>query len=165
MTDAEHQTVKGGFAVKLIATFFYSGFLPKAPGTWASGFTAIILFFIWPLFWVYQLVAIAAVYIFGAYVSGKAEEFLGHDGRPIVIDEVLGQMVALFMIPQKFVPFVLAFIIFRVLDVLKPFPIKSWESYRGGWGVMADDLAAGFYAACATHFILVLLDLWNINYI
>jgi len=165
MTDTENRTVKGGFAIKLISTFFYSGYLPKAPGTWASGFTAIILFFIWPDFWVYQLMAIAAVYVLGAWVSGKAEERFGHDGKPIVIDEVMGQMAALFMAPQKFLPFFLAFVFFRFFDVIKPPPIKAWESYRKGWGVMADDLAAGFYAACLLQLVLVLLDRWNIGYI
>jgi phosphatidylglycerophosphatase A len=164
MTDSESPAVKGGFGIKLVATFFYSGYLPKAPGTWASGFTAIILFFIWPQFWIYQLIAIAAVYILGANISGRAEEIFGHDGRPIVIDEVLGQMVALFMVPREFLPFILAFVFFRFFDVVKPSPVKSWESYRGGWGVMADDLAAGFYAACLTHFVLFILQRLNVNY-
>ncbi|UCE66216.1 MAG: phosphatidylglycerophosphatase A [Candidatus Zixiibacteriota bacterium] len=165
MTDTENQVVKVGFGIKLIATFFYSGYLPGAPGTWTSGFTAIILFFIWPQFWVYQLIAIAAVYLLGVWVSGKAEERFGHDGRPIVIDEVMGQMVALFMAPQKFLPFFLAFVFFRFFDVVKPPPIKAWESYRKGWGVMADDLAAGFYAVCLVQLVLVFLEKWNIDYI
>ena len=165
MTDADKQTVKGGFIIKIISTFFYCGYLPKAPGTWASGFTAIILFFIWPDFWFYQLAAIAAVFLFGAWISGKAEDYLGHDARPIVIDEVAGQMIALFMAPQKFLPFFLGFIFFRIFDVVKPPPARQWESYRKGWGVMADDLAAGFYAACLLQLILVLLGKWNIDYI
>ncbi len=165
MTDTESQAVKGGFGIKLIATFFYSGYLPKAPGTWASGFTTIILYFIWPHFWLYQLIAIAVIYFIGAYISGRAEEHFGHDGRPIVIDEVMGQMVALFMVPQKFLPFFLAFIFFRFFDVVKPPPIKAWESYRKGWGVMADDLAAGFYAACLLQLVLVFLRKWNFDFI
>ena len=165
MTEPETQSYEGNFGIKLIATFFYSGYLPKAPGTWAAGFTAIILYFIWPHFWIYQLLAIVAVYIIGANISTKAEDIYGRDGQKIVIDEVLGQMVALFMAPSKFLPFFLAFMFFRFFDISKPPPIKSWESYRGGWGVMADDLAAGFYAACLTQFILAILKLWDINYI
>jgi phosphatidylglycerophosphatase A len=165
VADTERPAEAGNIAVKMAATFFYSGYLPKAPGTWAAGFTAIILFFVWPQLWVYQLIAIAAVFILGSWVSGKAEDSFGHDGRPIVIDEVFGQMVALFMAPPKFVPFVLGFLFFRFFDVVKPPPVKQWESFRKGWGVMADDLAAGFYAACLMQLILALLEKWNINYI
>jgi phosphatidylglycerophosphatase A len=165
VADIEKPAVEGGSMVKLIATFFYSGYLPKAPGTWAAGFTAIILFFIWPQLWIYQLIAIAAIFVLGSWVSGKAEDYFGHDGRPIVIDEVFGQMVALFMAPPKFVPFVLGFLFFRFFDVVKPPPVKQWESFRKGWGVMADDLAAGFYAACLMQLIIALLEKWNINYI
>jgi phosphatidylglycerophosphatase A len=165
VADAERPAAAVNMAVKLTATFFYSGYLPKAPGTWAAGFTTIILFFIWPELWVYQLIAIVAVFVLGSWVSGKAEDYFGHDGRPIVIDEVLGQMVALFMAPPKFVPFVLGFLFFRFFDVVKPPPVRQWESFRRGWGVMADDLAAGFYAACLMQFIIALLEKWNINYI
>lgn len=163
--DIEKPAVTGDLPTKLAATFFFSGYLPKAPGTWAAGFTTIILFFVWPHLWVYQLVAIAVVFVLGARVSGKAEEYYGHDGRAIVIDEVAGQMAALFMAPPKFVPFVLGFVFFRFFDIVKPPPVRQWESFRKGWGVMADDLAAGFYAACLMQFIIALLEKWNINYI
>jgi len=165
VADNEKSAAAGSIIVKLAATFFYCGYLPKAPGTWAAGFTAIILFFVWPLLWIYQLIVIAVIFVLGAWISGEAESFLGHDGRPIVIDEVLGQMVALFMAPPKFVPYVLAFVFFRFFDVVKPPPVRQWESFRRGWGVMADDLAAGFYAACLMQFIIALLEKWNINYI
>ncbi len=155
----------GGFLTKLIATFFFAGYLPKAPGTWGSAFTTLILFFIWPHLWYYQFLAIIAIFCLGVWISGKAEKYFGRDGSPIVIDEVLGQMVALFMAPPKFLPFMLAFVFFRIFDIIKPPPAKNWESYRRGWGVMADDLAAGFYAACLLQLVLVFLDKWGINYI
>ncbi|MEE9554025.1 MAG: phosphatidylglycerophosphatase A [candidate division Zixibacteria bacterium] len=154
-----------GFFTRLLATFFFAGYLPKAPGTWGSAFTLLILFFAWPEQWYYQIVAIAAVYIIGVWVSGKAEEYFGHDGSPIVIDEVAGQMTALFMAPVKFLPFVLGFVLFRIFDIFKPPPANLWQSYRKGWGVMADDMAAGFYAACILQLLLFFLDRWGINYI
>jgi phosphatidylglycerophosphatase A len=161
----ERKFGKEGFFVRLLATFFYSGYLPKAPGTWASGFTMIILFFIWPGQWYYQLIAIAAVYRFGVWVSGRAEEYFGHDGRPIVIDEVAGQMMALFMAPIKFLPFMLGFAFFRLFDIYKPPPVRQWQSYRRGWGIMADDLAAGIYAVCLMQLVLLFLDKWGIPYV
>ncbi len=165
MTEDKRRISGEGFLARVSATFFFSGYLPKAPGTWASGITTLILFFIWPGEWYIQLAAIAAVYLFGILVSGKAENYLGHDSPHIVIDEVAGQMAALFMAPPKFLPFILGFIFFRLFDILKPPPCRAWESWRRGWGVMADDLAAGFYAACSAQLILALLNKWGIGYI
>ena len=107
MSENEKKIGGDGFFVRLIATFFFSGYLPKAPGTWASGFTIIIMYFTWPQQWYYQLAAIAIVYIIGAWFAGKAENQFSHDSGYIVIDEVAGQMVALFMVPAKIFPFVL----------------------------------------------------------
>ena len=103
MREIRKQIPKGGIVIKLFASFFFAGHLPKAPGTWGSGFAAIILFFVWPPQWYYQFLAIFVIYLFGAFVAGKAERYYGHDGRQIVIDEVAGQMVALFMAPLQFV--------------------------------------------------------------
>lgn len=154
-----------GFFVRMIATFFFSGYLPKAPGTWGSAFTLLILFFVWPEVWYYQVVAIAVVYFIGVWAGGRAETYYGHDGRPIVIDEVAGQMTALFMAPTRFLPFFIGFVLFRVFDIFKPPPTKQWESYRKGWGVMADDMAAGIYAACVLQLILFFLNRWGVTYI
>lgn len=164
MTESEGKFSGKGFFVKLLATFFYSGYLPKAPGTWGSAFTMLILFFVWPDQWYIQIVAIALVYMFGVWISGKAERYLGHDAREIVIDEVAGQMAALFMAPAKFLPFMLGFAFFRIFDIVKPPPAKTWQDLQGGWGVMADDLAAGFYAACSVQLILAVLDRLGATY-
>jgi len=154
-----------GFFVRLLATFFFSGYLPKTPGTWGSAFTLLNLLFVWPPEWFYQVAAIVVVFVIGVWISGKAEKDFGHDGRPIVIDEVAGQMTALFMAPIKIVPFVLGFALFRLFDIVKPPPARQWESSRGGWGVMADDIAAGFYAACILQLVLFFLDRWGVDYI
>jgi phosphatidylglycerophosphatase A len=155
----------GGFGVKLLSSFFFTGYLPMAPGTWASGLTAIALFFIWPKYWPLQFLVTLAVYLTGVEVSSRAERFYGHDSGRIVIDEVAGQMAALFMVPRMIVPFAIAFVLFRFFDIVKPPPARAWESLRAGWGVMADDIAAGFYAAVATHFVLALLGRWGVSLI
>lgn len=164
MTQNEKKLTGNGFLIKLLATFFFSGYLPKAPGTWGSGFTVLILFFVWPEEWYIQIVIIALVYLLGVWISGRAERYLGHDARPIVIDEVVGQMAALFMAPAKFLPFLLGFAFFRLFDIIKPPPARAWQDLQGGWGVMADDLAAGFYAACSLQLILAVLDRWGVTY-
>jgi len=157
--------VPGGFFVKLLSSFFFSGYLPKAPGTWASGITTIILFFVWPKYWHLQFLITLAVYLIGVELSTRAERYYGHDSGHIVIDEVAGQMTALFMVPRMVAPFVIAFVLFRLFDIVKPPPARAWESLRAGWGVMSDDIAAGFYAVVVTHFILMLLNRWGVSYI
>jgi phosphatidylglycerophosphatase A len=154
-TTESNESPQVGFVTKLIATFFFSGLLPKAPGTWASMFTAAILYFVWPSLWLYQLAAIAVVYAIGVVVSGQAERQYGHDAHPIVIDEVAGQMIALFMAPKSIVIYILSFLLFRIFDIFKPPPARGWQDKPGGWGVMADDLAAGAYAAVVLQFGIV----------
>ncbi len=162
MREIKKNIPEGGIAIKLFASFFFSGHLPKAPGTWGAGFTAIILFFVWPPQWYYQFLAILVIYLFGAFVAGKAERYYGHDGRQIVIDEVAGQMVALFMAPPKLMVYVLAFLLFRIFDIIKPPPARQWENMHGGWGIMADDVAAGVYAAVIVQFLLALANRWGV---
>ncbi len=163
-TDSQSAATTGGFLPRLFSTFFFVGFLPLAPGTWASIVTSIILYFIWPVQWYIQVLVIFAIFIFGARMAGAAEEYYGHDARRIVIDEVAGQMLALFMAPHKIIAYALAFLLFRFFDIVKPAPARQWESLRGGWGVMADDMAAGAYAAVLTNFIIAILDRWGISY-
>jgi phosphatidylglycerophosphatase A len=165
MTEpAKQSPIFTGLVSRLIATFFFVGYLPKAPGTWASLVTAAILYFVWPPLWYVQIMLIAAVYLIGVWFSGQAEQYYGHDAPKIVIDEVAGQMAALFMAPHKIVPYLLAFLLFRLFDIIKPPPARQWESKRGGQGVMADDIAAGFYATVVMHFLLALLGRWGISY-
>jgi phosphatidylglycerophosphatase A len=164
MEDSQAAGTSNGFFSRLFATFFFVGYLPKAPGTWASAVTAAILYYFWPAQWYYQVLLILAVYIFGIWMAGQAERYLGHDARQIVIDEVAGQMLALFMVPQKIVAYILGFLLFRLFDIVKPPPARQWESLRGGRGVMADDMAAGAYAAIILNFLLALLDKWGISY-
>jgi len=158
-----NETPQVGFVIKLIATFFYSGLLPKAPGTWASMFTAAILYFVWPSLWVYQLMTIAVIYAIGVIVSGRAEKHYGHDAHPIVIDEVAGQMIALFMAPKSIIIYILSFILFRIFDIFKPPPARGWQDKPGGWGVMADDLAAGVYAALVLQLGIVVAKAIGMN--
>jgi len=97
------------------------------------------------------------VLIIGAVVSTKAENDLGHDARPIVIDEVLGMGLALLLVPKKIVYYVIAFVLFRLFDIVKPFPARQAERLPGGWGVMMDDLVAGVYANVVVQVVLILL--------
>ncbi len=141
---------------KLFATALFTGKLPYAPGTWGSLLTCVILWFAWPEQWYYQMLAILAFYPFAVYFADKAVAYYGHDGSPIVIDEVIGQMIALFMAPHNILAYLIGFMLFRAADIVKPQPARKWEKFHGGYGIVADDIAAGVYAAIVLQLIIVL---------
>jgi phosphatidylglycerophosphatase A len=94
-----------------------------------------------------------AVTVLGTWAADEAERALGgKDPSVIVVDEVAGMMLAVLTVPPTAVVIAVAFVLFRVFDVLKPFPANVSQRLRGGYGVMVDDLIAGFYAL-----VLVLL--------
>lgn len=131
-----------------IATFFGCGYLPIAPGTWASAFTVILIYFS-PLAGAPFLLlagATAAVYVIGVPAAKASEaHFAKKDPRPCVIDEVAGQMVSLWFLPRQAGYFIAAFFLFRLFDIVKPFPVNKSESLPHGFGIMTDDVLAGGY--------------------
>jgi phosphatidylglycerophosphatase A len=133
------------FWIRCGATFFFTGHFPVAPATFASLVTLAIWWWL-PLApaWLLLLV-IVAVTAAGVPLAGKAEQVYGHDGKPIVIDEVAGVLLTVIGLGHGLRVAVAGFLVFRVLDVLKPPPAYQLQSLRGGWGVMADDLMAGLY--------------------
>lgn len=133
----------------VIATFFGTGYMPVAPGTWASLLTVLIVYFT-PLStspFLVLVLATAAIYAVGVPAAAASEiHFQKKDPRPCVIDEVAGQLVSLWLIPRQAVYFVAAFFLFRFFDILKPFPVNRSESLPGGFGIMTDDILAGCYS-------------------
>jgi phosphatidylglycerophosphatase A len=129
-----------------ISTFFGIGKIPGAPGTWAS-IAAVPCFY--PLLGKpLQLAAVlVGVYFLGVYTSTQMEKEVGEkDPSSAVIDEVLGMGVAMVAIPRQWPFVVMAFVLFRLFDIWKPFPLRRLEKLPGGWGIMTDDLVAGIYA-------------------
>ncbi len=93
---------------------------------------------------------------FAVWISGEAEKvFNKKDSRLIVIDEMAGFLVTLFLIPWSAKTVVIGFLLFRLMDIAKPFPIRRIESnLRGGWGVVGDDVLAGIYANAALRVVM-----------
>jgi phosphatidylglycerophosphatase A len=149
---------------KTFATGLFTGYLPYAPGTWGSLLACVILWFVWPAQWYFQILIILVFYPFAVYFSDKAIAYFGPDGRPIVIDEVIGQMAALFMAPRDMLVYVMAFLLFRAFDIIKPPPARGWEKLRGGYGIVADDMAAGVYAAIVLQLIIIVLAKWGVDF-
>lgn len=147
-------------AAKLVATGLGSGYSPVAPGT-AGSLVGLLLFL--PLagraFWI-QLAAVVAVTVLGVLAGGRLATTLGlKDPGVVVVDEVAGQWITFLALPMTPVIAVAGFLLFRVMDILKPWPARALERLPGGLGIMADDVAAGIYA----HLLLRLgLAVWPI---
>ena len=130
----------------IIATVFYIGKLPLAPGTWGSLITLVLLWFILPISYVSHVSFIIVTFIIGLYSSTIVSKALNdHDPSEIIIDEVLGMAIALFMLPQNIILYLLAFFIFRFLDIMKPSFINDVQKLPDGWGIMFDDIVAGSF--------------------
>ena len=131
----------------LIATCGYIGFVPLAPGTVGSA-AGVALFYLVQatgLMWT-QAALIVALFAAGVWASSAAEEALGRtDPGPVVIDEVVGMLITLAWIPVTPLGALAGFLIFRVLDVVKPWPARQFEAMHGGLGIMADDAMAAVY--------------------
>lgn len=131
--------------VKMLATFFYIGKFPVAPGSVAS-FVALLLCVIVYRFPVIYILLFLVVLAVGWQVSGRYEELVkGKDPTEVVIDEVAGIFIALFLLPLTIPVLVVAFFLFRAFDMFKIFPADILEKKRGSTGIMADDLVAGLY--------------------
>jgi len=140
-------------ADRVLSTFFGAGYFPLVPGTFASGLAAVLYkTVLGRLPWFFFAGLIAAVTAAGIAASSSLSRRLGQrDPRMIVIDEVAGQWIALILVPPSWVNVVIAFALFRVLDVLKPFGIRRIERLPAGWGIMADDIVAGLGSLAALH--------------
>ncbi len=145
--------------IMAIATGFWVGNLPKAPGTWGSLAAFLPWFLIKGLTLPLYLLVLVAVFILGFFTAGSAEKILDRaDAGPIVIDEILGMFIALTLAPNHPIAWVLGFILFRIFDITKPFPV-SWFDQRvhGGIGIMMDDVVAGIYALICLQLLWLII--------
>ena len=144
-----------------IATALGAGYLPKAPGTFGSAVGLLLWLALPHVLWV-QLLAIVLVTVAGIWSGTVAEQHFGRrDPGEVVIDEVAGMMITLALIPQAMGWWLLvAFLLFRAADIVKPFPVNRLERLPGGLGIMADDLLAGVYANLALR-----LTIWSFGHL
>ncbi len=150
--------MKSRFAL-LLGTFFYLGYSPIAPGTVGTA-GAILIYYLLTYFSqaIYFLFLLGFI-ILSVRVSTKASAALEKaDPGQVVIDEVCGYLVTMFLIPTNSLNIVLGFFLFRFFDVLKPPPVRRLENLPSGLGIVADDVAAGIYANIVLHIITKLLD-------
>jgi phosphatidylglycerophosphatase A len=146
-------------AALAIATCFGVGYVPVAPGTFGSA-AGLLLWAILPGSAVAQVTAVLIAFAVGSWASHVAERhFHRTDPGPVVVDEVMGILVTLLVVPAGWLTAILGFLWFRVFDVIKPYPANRLEQLPGGVGVMADDLMAAVYANLALRATLASWDL------
>ena len=137
-----------------LATLGPIGRLPGPKATWASAVTVAIGWFLPVPSLPIALLLIAAGTAFAVWVCGEAEKELGHDAHPIVADEVIGQSLALVLVPHHWAAFAVAFVLFRIYDIMKPFGANQLQSLPGGQGIVADDFLAGIYSLATLQILL-----------
>ena len=142
-----------------IATGGGSGYLPKAPGTWG---TLVGLVLWWPLAGLSlaaYLAAVGLLFAVGVASAGAAEKILDRvDPGAVVIDEIVGVLIALTAAPLHPAAALVGFALFRLFDIAKPFPVGWVDRHlHGGLGIMLDDVVAGLYALLVLQFGLWLL--------
>ena len=157
---------KSGFVLKcatFIATGFGIGYLPKAPGTWASVVALPTAYAISYLGGNLLLsLFIITGFIVGVFVSDIASNNMGEDDpSKIVIDEIIGQWLTLIFIPAEVMLYLFGFLLFRFFDIIKPWPI-SWleKRYKGGFGIMIDDVFAAIFSGLILFLTLNILKIY-----
>lgn len=141
---------------KAIASVLGIGYVGKGGGTLAALFYCIIWLLLPAAYTnsVWQLAITFFITAIGVVCGNKVDAVWGKDSSKVVIDEVAGMAIALLFVPQKWVYVLIALVLFRFFDILKPLGIRSLEKWSKGWGVLADDVLAGAYALVLIQLLL-----------
>ena len=148
-----------------LATAGYSGYFPIAPGTVGSAVGLLVYGLLsWarsPVVPIVEVLLIVGLFGVGVWAGAIAErQFGGIDPGPIVLDEVVGMLITLAFIPVGVSAALTGFVLFRIFDVIKPFPAGRLEALHGGLGVMADDAMAATYANLSLRLVMALVPGW-----
>ena len=144
--------------ITFLATGFGSGLSPVAPGTLGTLLGVLICLLCLPMPWTFRLLFVLALLVLSIYVADKAEKiYQKKDDQRIVIDEIIGLQITMLPVPINILNLCTAFVLFRIFDIWKPFPVKNLQGLPGGWGVVIDDVAAGIYAAAVLWLLVYFL--------
>jgi phosphatidylglycerophosphatase A len=146
------------FLSKTVATFFGVGYVPPAPGT-ATSAIIVLLYKLclhklnWPLY----LLMVFVLFFIGVFTSTKySSELNDKDPRIITIDEAVGQLIVLFRMGEGWLLLLACFLLFRLFDIIKIYPIKKVEAFPRGWGIMLDDVVAAVYSGIIINLYLLI---------
>ena len=146
--------------IHFFAFGFGSGLAPKAPGTFGTLAAIPIYLLLAPLSLSNFLIVLFVLCLFSIYIAGKSAQMLGvHDHGGIVIDEICGYLVTMALAPPGWQWVIIGFVLFRIFDIFKPWPINLLDKrISGGLGIVLDDLMAGIYALLSLELIIWLVN-------
>lgn len=151
------------FYHEMIATGLGVGHFPYGPGTMGALLAILIWYPITTManHTTWFIITLALIFVFtllGAWSSTVAERYWGEDPSRVVIDEVVGQWITLLAVPAAFSWWhvLVAFILFRFFDIIKPLGVRKMENFNSGWGIMADDILAGCYGAILIYLLSII---------
>lgn len=138
---------------------FGSGFFPKMPGTIGTMIGVSIYICIPPLSWLPYLLVLIFSFLVGVFLCDYTSKVLGvHDHSAIVLDEIVGYLFTMFMVPNTWFFVLAGFVLFRLFDILKPWPISFIDSrVKGGLGIMLDDVIAAMFSFIIIHIVIYFL--------
>jgi len=145
--------------VTLFGSFFYTGFFPVAPASFASLIWVLCYLFIPGGKWLVHPLSLVLTIPAGIYLSGVMEGYYGRDAPEIVIDEFIGMQVTLMYFQPALATAAVGFALFRFFDIAKLFPAGRSQKLRGGFGVVVDDLIAGIYSLIVLRILTDYLNL------
>jgi len=141
---------------KFLGSGFYSGFSPAVSGTVGSA-VAIIIYLIPGFEELYVIIPVSLIFFsYGIYVGSKFEIKYGKDPSECTIDEFVGTWISLIALPKTVWIITVTFLLWRILDIIKPPPARNLENKKGGFGIMIDDVVSGFYTLIIMHLVVYL---------
>jgi phosphatidylglycerophosphatase A len=151
------QRIKPQVSIRVFASLFGAGYSPFASGTVGSALALALYWFIEPLelWWVLASLSVV-VFLAGIPASTRMEAYHGDDPSVVVIDEAVGMWLSLMLLPKSIGIAIAAFLVFRIFDIVKPWPANYFDRMHGGFGIMMDDVAAGIYANILIRLLLLI---------
>ena len=146
--------MKLNFFEKLIGSGFYTGYIPVASGTFGS-LAAVAIYLIPGFEKLYIIIPVIFIlFFYGKFVGDKFEAVYEKDPAECTVDEIVGTWISLVALPKTFLIVLVTFLIWRVLDIIKPQPAKKLERLKGGMGIMIDDVVSGIYTLLIMHILI-----------
>ena len=134
------------FLKRLLGSGFGTGYLPYVPGTFGS-LASLSIFLIPGVANFYIILPITVItFLVGIRLGNYFETIYNKDPKQFTLDEFVGTWITFLFIPQNLIQFIIGFIVWRILDIVKPFPANKSESLKGGLGIMMDDVVSGLYS-------------------
>ncbi|MCK9426881.1 MAG: phosphatidylglycerophosphatase A [Ignavibacteriaceae bacterium] len=143
------------FVEKALGSTLFSGYIPIASGTFSS---AVAFAFYWIPGFEKPFILIPLIILFsliGVLIGTRFEKTYGKDPSQCTIDETVGMWISLLFLPKQFTITIVAFLLWRILDIIKPFPARQAENLAGGIGIVADDIISAVYTSIIMNFIVI----------